>query len=428
MGIGISKQLNYNLYTNAERAQQVRDLFTDEICRKARAHFDEPSTQQELETIANFILYGKDPHSKKNFCQKKEIQIKAAHSSYQKKDPLSLEAFLEDPTNSELEFQPITVQLHTKNVKPVIDREADAQIPGMRELWGAIDRLAKRVAELKEAKELGLEYYRKNHMLIELRKEQFALKDAFTSQIQSAGYHFPSAVPACLTSNSGYGIDWVKEKEYAAFKEQYYKDSLYFKDRARMVQKFAQQKLDNGVTWEWKDVSENQIDLEDPTHIYGLLENYSLLKENSFEQLGADARFVLWELEECIEKAKLDKIRFNILVWKIDKVTNSEIARRLYEDCGTLYSDNYISTIYKQTICREIAAAATLLKDEWTYRNQPEKFKTCTLCGKTKLRDNRNFIKKASSPDGLAPRCKECDKQIRDARKEVAKLNAQKGH
>ena len=56
MNLGISKELNYNLYSNIERAQQVRDLFTEELTELAMLHFNEISTQNELEIIANFIL------------------------------------------------------------------------------------------------------------------------------------------------------------------------------------------------------------------------------------------------------------------------------------------------------------------------------------------------------------------------------------
>ena len=31
MNLGISKKLDYNLYTNQERAEQVRDLLTPEV-------------------------------------------------------------------------------------------------------------------------------------------------------------------------------------------------------------------------------------------------------------------------------------------------------------------------------------------------------------------------------------------------------------
>ena len=100
----ISKELDYNLYSNSERANQVRNLFTDEVSAYYSTNFESATAQAELEKIANFILYGKDPKTDKNFCQKKEIQIEQAHSTYQRKKAESLDALLEDTTVKESDF------------------------------------------------------------------------------------------------------------------------------------------------------------------------------------------------------------------------------------------------------------------------------------------------------------------------------------
>ena len=74
MNLGITKQLNYTIYSNADRAALVNELFTPEVSNNARLTFEQVTTQHELEVAANFILYGKDPKTDKNFVQKKEIQ------------------------------------------------------------------------------------------------------------------------------------------------------------------------------------------------------------------------------------------------------------------------------------------------------------------------------------------------------------------
>ena len=89
----ISKNLDYNLYSNVDRANQVSDLFSENNGSAANdyeTNYDSPSVQADLEKIANFILYGKDPKTDKNFCQTKEIQIEQAHSAYQRKDRKSV--------------------------------------------------------------------------------------------------------------------------------------------------------------------------------------------------------------------------------------------------------------------------------------------------------------------------------------------------
>ena len=121
MNLGISKSLNYDIYSNADRADFVRSLFTPELEQLAKEHYDEDSTKKELEAAANYILYGKDPKTDKNFVQKKEVQIKTKYSSYKKKEMESLDSLLEDPNTKEVDFQPIQKKCYNK-YKPKIER------------------------------------------------------------------------------------------------------------------------------------------------------------------------------------------------------------------------------------------------------------------------------------------------------------------
>lgn len=446
MNLGISKKLNYNLYSNAERAEQVCTLFDPQTEQLAKDHFDEDSTKTELEKIANFILYGKDPKNDKNFCQKKEIQIQPKYKAYQRKEPESLDALLEDPLTNETQFMEVKKNVY-KKPKPTIDREKDASIPGIQDLWNAIDKLAAQVKELKEKGELGFDFYRKNHLLIQLRREQYVLKDSEQELIKSHSFISGSSPDLCFSSDTGYLRDAIQEWQYIKWRTEHYRkingEEWYAREKQKLNEKrknyfpealslnFIWNEIDNPghiihsahnripgwSSFKWVEISENKVDLTNPSHVYQLLELYSSLKANSWENLNSDLKFLIWELEDYIEKANLSKARFHILVRKIDKVTNERIREELQEQFGLCYSDNYISTIYKQMICAKIAQAAQLSLDEFIYRNQPDKFKICSTCGKTLLRDPRNFIKKQNSKDGLSARCKDCDKKLRDEKK-----------
>ena len=423
MNLGISKQLDYNLYSNAERAEQVRSLFTPDVEQLAREHYDETSTQKELETAANFILYGKDPHNDKNYVQKKEVQIEAKHTTWKRKEPESLDALMEDPMTDQTQFQEVRKNSY-KKPKPTISRDPDgpdAAIPGMKDLWNAIDVLAARVKELKDEKKLNLEYYRKNHLLIQLRKEQFALKDSELEQIHCHSFGGGST-EFCYTSDTGYLKDNYTDWVYRSWKADHYRkqfgEDWYAREQEILAKQLTEGKLND---WEWVEVSENKIDFTNPEHVYKVLEMYGTLKENSWEKLNSDLKFLIWELEDYIEEANLSEARKHILVRKIDKATNERIIEELQLKFGLNYSDNYISTIYTKMICRDIAKAAQLKYDEWLYRNIPEKFKTCSTCGRRMLRDLRNFVQKQNSSDGLSARCKRCDKEIRDKKKKEEK-------
>jgi hypothetical protein len=51
------------------------------------------------------------------------------------------------------------------------------------------------------------------------------------------------------------------------------------------------------------------VDLGNPAHIYALLEMYGTLKENSDEDLNADCKMLLWDLEKAIDHSQLTDIR-----------------------------------------------------------------------------------------------------------------------
>lgn len=418
MNLGISKSLDYNIYSNTDRAEFVKNLFTYELEQQAKLHYNEDSTKKELEAAANYILYGKDPKTDKNFVQKKEVQIEQKYSSYKKKEMESLDGLMEDPNTHETDFQPVQRNVY-KKYKPTIDRELDKDIPGMRDLWVAIDKLAERVKELKEAQQLGLEFYRKNHLLIQLRREQFALKDSEDTTIKCKGFHLSSPPPATLTADTGYIKNPYTDWCYKNWRADHYRKD-FGEDWFAREQESLASGIRDGVSpdnWEWVEVSKNYIDFTDSNHVYQFLELYSSLKQSCDEDLNCDLKFLIWELEDYIELANLSEARKYILIRKIDKATNDQIRRELQEQFGLCYSDNYISTIYKQMICDKIAKAAQLSFDNWVFRNQPEKFKICSTCGERLLRDSRNFIKKQNAKDGLSARCKNCDKRIRDEKK-----------
>ena len=330
---------------------------------------------------------------------------------------------MEDPLTDQTHFQPIRRSVY-KKPKPTISREKDGNIPGMRDLWDAIDRLAAQVSALKEEKKLGLEYYRKNHFLIQLRQEQFVLKDSVSSVIQVHSAP-PIHTPFCYTSDTGYVRDFQQEWVYRKFKAEHYRESFgeewYWRERD-FLDNFTLS-ADPSLNWTYVSVSENLIDFTNPEHVYQVLELYSTLKQNSWEELDADLKFLLWELEEYIEESDFTPVRKLILERKIDKFTNEQIRRELQEKFGLNYSDNYISTIYKGMICDRISKTAQLSFDSWVWRDHPEKFKICSTCGRRLLRDNRNFVKKQNSKDGLSARCKSCDKQVREKRKEAQNQN-----
>lgn len=101
------------------------------------------------------------------------------------------------------------------------------------------------------------------------------------------------------------------------------------------------------------------------------------------------------------EQTDLSPSYRRILELKIQKQTNAVIAQRVNEEFNIHHTENYISTIYCQKICEDIADTAILVYDGYMARLDPFKWKVCSCCGERKLKDTRVYTRKTRSSDGL---------------------------
>ena len=93
----------------------------------------------ELETVSNYVLYGKDEDGTSSV-DRKEIQIKTKFQTYKKdKNIVSLDELMENPAFDEASLQ--RSQTKYKKPKPHIDEVKAATIPEFKELKTEIDRL-----------------------------------------------------------------------------------------------------------------------------------------------------------------------------------------------------------------------------------------------------------------------------------------------
>jgi hypothetical protein len=77
--------LDFSIDSNIERTKFVNEVIEQ---------LDNPTTQ-ELETMSNYILYGKDPDTQTSPVQRKEIQIEARYSPWKRPVEQSLQALQE---------------------------------------------------------------------------------------------------------------------------------------------------------------------------------------------------------------------------------------------------------------------------------------------------------------------------------------------
>lgn len=118
--------LDFSIPTSKERLEAVKKIDLSNL------------TKTELETVSNYILYGKDADGTSSV-DRKEIQIKAKFNSYNKNKFVSLDEMMESPTFDET----ILTQNRTiyKKIKPTIDKEKAKTVPGMIELWKSIEAM-----------------------------------------------------------------------------------------------------------------------------------------------------------------------------------------------------------------------------------------------------------------------------------------------
>lgn len=134
MDLKLLKQLDYTIYSNSDRTTHVQELISEYECENGTIDLNAPAVATQLEGMANFILYGKDPDTGKSCVDNKEVRIPTKYSSFKKKEPESLEALQESPTFSEAELRPYNFKNVYTKPKNTISRNRDGDIPGMQQL------------------------------------------------------------------------------------------------------------------------------------------------------------------------------------------------------------------------------------------------------------------------------------------------------
>lgn len=383
-------KLDFSIPTSKERMEFIKK-YMDDTCRY---------TKKELETISNYILYGKDEDGT-SIVDRKEIQIKPKHNSYTKRNIESLDSLLESPTFKEeqLSLNPIKY----RNPKPTIDHQKDADIPGMRDLWGSIEEMDKSLQKAKELKDNN-KVYELTHALIEMRRQQYTLKEIFNPTICK----YKTGVQPTFYENDDF-IDWDELNGNYSIAPL----GLITSNPKRFYNARELQEKD----YHYNEKATYIIDFRNENHIYWLYE----FREEIETEAERNSLYILGDLLKTLdfyaEAANLSEKQKLIIELKTRKIPNAKIAEIINKKFGTNHCENYISTLYKQQICRRIAEACRQHYDEYMCREIPTAWKKCSKCGEWKLVNNNNFAKRAKSADGFASICKSCDKIKRGEKK-----------
>ena len=243
--------------------------------------------------------------------------------------------------------------------KKITKKDLD-EIPPLRDLQESIKRWEEK---LKTAE--GRDAFIIKQAIIELRKDQYVIKEAFRKPIKFTKvqhFYFPTRL----------------------------EDSFSFNENGFIVP--------------------SGISLCDPNICSIILCNYSRLKQDSWGDFEGD----LWALMEDFDKTSSKALAAyplyeEIVTCKIDGMQNIDIQRQLELKFGIKHSLEYISSLWRRKIPSLIASEAEDEMLDWYYLTWAKgRYKRCSRCGQVKLAHNKYFSKNKTSKDGFYSICKKC--------------------
>ena len=437
--------LDFSLVNSDERVAFLDDyLSRPEFVKK-------PPTADELETMGNYILWGKNPETGLNAKQEKICDIATKYKTWDNDTVESLEGLMEQPTFNEAALQPLAAGPPLKQKREVFSRKEalakcpDFLVPTFTDLFRRIDELdltinyydlahnkrknpprdtllIKFTPEQQEALRQTAEswnqytYLRQRHNLVDLRREQYTLRDSFAPTIATGEVHVnaePIAPPAIDVEIEVLPLGTYNSTSTAALLFRPWEDLHPWA--------YNESQLEEISDHIWKKeaykptANQKYIDFRELEHVYQLFQLFFELEDAAeVAEMESNLPQLMATLKFYTEQAELSEVQREILDMKLRKVKNIDIADVINKKWGKSYTANYISTIFRQRIIPKINEAAAYHAKLASNVFFEEEFKTCTGCKKIMLRDTNNFTRKARSKDGYTTRCKKCEKASRN--------------
>lgn len=427
-------QLNFQLESAADRTAFVQEYL---------AALPFTPTADELETISNYILWGKNDKGR-NAQQDGDVKLK----EWAPERVESLEGLMELPGFNERQLKPLAAP-QPRIPRVVFNRtEAMSSAPewlrpyyedlfreidvlelviNYYDLWTGKRKLPPRAsllhrfsaAEQQELNERALKlsqfkYLKLKHLLVDLRNEQYAFRDVHCGRVLNHAQ--PEDSIASIGDTLRLGEDVQILPLGLINHSDSFSLSLFFNPLPGALSDDELKRLSD-ILWGAEKVERGLVfDFRDPFHVW----NAYMLREELMDEAAADpeqiygaAKGMIETLDYYEQRAHLSDLQKDLLQMKLEKKQNYDIATVLNEKYGKSYNENYISTIFHQKVLTQIAAAASEHYEIVSNLFFPENFKRCKDCGQVLLLNSNNFVRQKKSKDGFAPRCKRCERKKR---------------
>jgi len=242
--------------------------------------------------------------------------------------------------------------------------------------------------------------YQLKHNLIDLRRHQYYLKDAYKPTLHFQAIDHPKAQFYDWTCDSFY---WIPLTEW-----QHRVDEALLHTVSKDLENYETRINERGETEVKWVVREHTFDWENPLHVKALINNYDALYDYLKEKLNTYGRTLIFDFERYRAMANLTEVREFILDKKIEKMPYADIVQSLQLKYGLKYNENHLCTILAKEIPEKIALAAK--KHRMLIDTPADQCKKCHTCGRLLPRDPIFYVRNRSRKDGFSSNCKECEK------------------
>lgn len=428
-------QLDFQIQSREDRVAFVKEYL-------AKIRFR--PTEDELDTIAKYILWGVDKNGLNG--RQEGLELETRHKTWDGNRVESLDALIESPSFSETmlrgphdaptRFQKeVFSRTQVRQNAPLYIREA------LEALWCEIDRveltinfydiahekrktpprpaLLNRFTEedqsaIKAAatKLQPYAYLKLKHKLVELRREQYTYKDYYAEpHLSQPTFSYMDDFEGTFDADFSVlpiGLPSDSELMRKIFNEERFPEPNDFteEDLAEISK----------LLWKKTECSKRFFDFRNTDHLYELFAMWEDFLEPA-SSIHSNMAYFARAAKIYVKLARLEPYLEDIWEMKVKKKSNQEIVEVINEKYGKKYRSNYISTLYCKKCLALIAAAAKEHREVLENIFFPENFKKCKDCGRVLLMNEDNFVKRSRSNDGFSPRCKCCEKIKRMGRK-----------